>query len=47
MPVDKITVTHDLTMKQTEDLKDKIEEAREERNNESGKFIDYQVQGPP
>ena len=46
-PFDKITVTHDLTVKQKEELKDKIEEAREkERSDESGEFM-YQVRRPP
>ena len=46
-PFDKITVTHDLTAKQKEELKDKIEEAREkERSDELGEFM-YQVCGPP
>ena len=39
-PFDKVTVAHDLTMKQKKELKDKIEEAREkERNDESGEFM--------
>ena len=46
-PFDKITVTHDLTVKQKEELKDKIEEAREkERSDESEEFM-YWVHGPP
>ena len=45
-PFDKLTVIHDLTMKQKEELKDKIQEARKKkRNDESGKFM-YQLQGP-
>ena len=35
-----VTVTHDLTVKQKEELKDKIEEAREkERSDESGESM--------
>ena len=46
-PFDKITVIHDLTVKQKEELKDKIEEAREkERSDESGEFM-YHVCRPP
>ena len=47
-PFDKITVTHDLTVKQKEELKEKIvEEAREkERSDELGEFM-YWVHGPP
>ena len=33
-PFDKVTIAHDLTIKQKKELKDKIEEAREERNDE-------------
>ena len=46
-PLDKVTVTHDLTVKQKEELKDKIEEARKkERSDELGEFM-YWVCRPP
>ena len=45
-PFDKVTVAHDLTTKQKKGLKDKIKEAREERNDESGEFM-YWVHGTP
>ena len=46
-PFNKVTIVHDLTIKQKKELKEKIEQAREkERNDESGEFM-YRVHGPP
>ena len=46
-PFNKVIITHDLTKKQKEELKDKIEEAQEkERQDESGEYM-YRVRGPP
>ena len=46
-PFNKVIITHELTKKQKEELKDKIQEAQEkERQDESGDFM-YRVRGPP
>ena len=46
-PFNKIAMTHDLTVKQKEELKELIKEANEkEKQDETGRFI-YRVRGPP
>ena len=46
-PLENVIITHDLTPKQKEELKEKIEEAREKENkDESGEYM-YRVRGPP
>ena len=46
-PFNKVIITHDLTKKQKEELKDKIQEAQDkESKDELGEFM-YRVQGPP
>ena len=46
-PFNKVTIMHDLTKKQKEELKDKIQEAQDKENqDESGEFM-YRVRGPP
>ena len=46
-PFNKVIITHDLTKKQKEELKDKIQEAQDKENqDELGEFM-YRVRGPP
>ena len=43
----KVSVTHDLTKKQKEELKQMVEQAKEkEKEDQSGEYM-YQVRGPP
>ena len=45
--IDNVTITHDLTVQQREELQDLIKEAKnKEECDQSGKFI-YRVHGPP
>ena len=46
-PFNKVIITHDLTKKQKEELKEKIQEAQEKESQDvSGEFM-YRVRGPP
>ena len=46
-PFNKINISYDLTKKQKEELKEKIEEAqKKEQNDQSGEWM-YRVRGPP
>ena len=46
-PLQNVIIMHDLTLKQKEELKEKIEEAREKENkDELGEYM-YRVRGPP
>ena len=46
-PLENVIIMHDLTPKQKEGLKEKIEEAREKENkDELGEYM-YCVRGPP
>ena len=46
-PFNKVVMTHDLTVRQREELKELIKEANEkEQQEETGSFM-YRVRGPP